>query len=134
MSTKEVVLIHIEASGPVSFESCEKYVARQTTEEHSDIATGLAITDLIREGKVELYEIDGTYCTEGQGVSSRRMRGLTFPGMSAKDIYKAALIGDGISVKESDFFGEMSREEQSAHLRRIAGRMIDAAIAIDTRS
>jgi hypothetical protein len=59
ITTKELILIHLKASGPCGFPSILAYVKEQFPGTVEDHLIAKELTELIRETKIDLYD-DGT--------------------------------------------------------------------------
>lgn len=56
MTLEECLLHHLRASGPCTFKSLLWYAHTQATEDVEDVDVAMCLTNLIREGKVCLYD------------------------------------------------------------------------------
>ena len=56
MSIRQIILIHVRASGPVSFRSICAYVAQQWSAPAEDFHVAEVLTSLIRDGHIKLYD------------------------------------------------------------------------------
>lgn len=66
VSMKEIIMIHVRASGPCSFASLLWYCREQYVGEVDDYLVAKAITELIRAGALELYD-DGVTFIASEG-------------------------------------------------------------------